>query len=127
MDFGEMVRADVASGRPRVLAVPAWDFGADRWSHARVAILRSIENGVPMARSAREGLLTLNDSFGRLVAIKPVGEDFATLAGEIPIHGLSGRTLYAQIGDAFGWLCLAFSAGMTIYARLRKQAVASPV
>jgi apolipoprotein N-acyltransferase len=116
MDFADVIRADVARKHPNVLAVPAWDFGADRWSHARIAILRSIENGVPMARAAREGLLTLNDCYGRLVARALVKDGFAMVVAEIPLHGPSGQTLYARIGDLFGWLCLALGAGSAIYA-----------
>src|SRR5262249_42731680 len=59
MDFDDMIRSDEVATRPELLAVPAWDFDKDDWSHARVAVLRSVENGVPMARSARDGLLTL--------------------------------------------------------------------
>src|SRR5207342_332130 len=68
MDFQAMIRADAAATRPALFAVPAWDFDRDDWSHARVAVLRSVENGVPMARSARDGLLTLNDRYGRVIA-----------------------------------------------------------
>jgi apolipoprotein N-acyltransferase len=51
MDFHAMIRSDEVATKPELLAVPAWDFKEDDWSHARVAILRSVENGVPMART----------------------------------------------------------------------------
>jgi apolipoprotein N-acyltransferase len=107
MDFQRMLRRDERATRPRLLAVPAWDFGADGWFHARDAVLRSVENGVPMARSARDGLLTLNDRYGRIVAQAPTVAGFSTLVGELPLAGRGGATPYDRIGDAFGWLCLA--------------------
>ncbi len=106
MDFPATIRRDAIANRPQMFAVPAWDFGADGWSHARPAILRSIETGTPLARSARDGLLTLNDRFGRLAASKPVGAGPTTVVGDLPLHGRGGDTLYARVGNAFGWACL---------------------
>jgi apolipoprotein N-acyltransferase len=107
MDFQTMIRDDEVATRPVLLAVPAWDFDKDDWSHARVAVLRSVENGVPMARSARDGLLTLNDRYGRLIAATRTVGGFKTLIGDLPLDGRGGNTLYDRIGDIFGWLCLA--------------------
>lgn len=121
MDYQRMLRHDERMTRPRLLAVPAWDFGADRWFHARDAVLRSVENGVPMARSARDGLLTLNDRFGRIVAESRTGPGFTTTVGELPLAGRGGATLYDRIGDAFGWLCLLLGASL-VGASLRRGA-----
>ncbi len=124
MDFQAMLRADMVATTPKLLAVPAWDFVADATSHARIAILRSIENGVPMARSARNGLLTLNDRYGRVVAMRVTGgEGFMTLVGELPLDGRGGETLYDRIGDTFGWLCLVVGLGLTglAFARRRRE------
>jgi apolipoprotein N-acyltransferase len=123
MDFQAMVRRDEVATRPLLLAVPAWDFGADGWAHARVAILRSVENGVPMARTARDGLLTLNDRYGHIVAMRKTGGDFVSLTGELPLDGRGGNTVYDRIGDAFGWLCMAvgFSIGAVSFARRKPR------
>lgn len=112
MDFQAMIRRDEVATHPRLLAVPAWDFDKDDWSHARVAVLRSVENGVPMARSARDGLLTLNDRYGRLVARARTVGGFTTVIGELPLDGTGGHTLYDRIGDVFGWLCLVLGAAL---------------
>jgi apolipoprotein N-acyltransferase len=112
MDFDRMIRADEIATRPELLAVPAWDFEADNWSHARVAVLRSVENGVPMARSARDGLLTLNDRYGRIVAAARTRSDFRTLIGNLPLAGRGGDTLYDRIGDTFGWFSIVLSLGL---------------
>lgn len=112
MDFQRMLRRDERATRPRLLAVPAWDFGADGWFHGRDAVLRSVENGVPMARSARDGLLTLNDRYGRVVAEASTVAGFTTVVGELPLAGRGGGTLYDRIGNLFGWLCLALGIGL---------------
>jgi apolipoprotein N-acyltransferase len=112
MDFQAMLRSDEIATKPMLLAVPAWDFDKDDWSHARVAVLRSVENGVPMARTARDGLLTLNDRYGRLVAATRSSGEFRTLVGDLPLDGRGGNTFYDRIGDVFGWLCMALGAGL---------------
>lgn len=120
MDYQRMLRSDDRATRPKLLAVPAWDFGADGWFHARDAVIRSVENGVPMARSARDGLLTLNDRFGRIVARSATVGGFTTVVGELPLGGRGGATLYDRIGDVFGWLCLALGLGLVAASFLRK-------
>jgi apolipoprotein N-acyltransferase len=127
MDFHSMIRADAVTTRPTVLAVPAWDFIKDDWAHARVAVLRSVENGVPMARSARDGLLTLNDRYGRLIAVTRTGDGFRTVTGDLPLDGRGGATLYDKIGDVFGWLCLAVGIELSGIALLKGRAHARPV
>lgn len=112
MDFQRMLRRDERATRPKLLAVPAWDFSADGWFHARDAVLRGVENGVPMARNARDGLLTLNDRFGRIIAAAPTVSGFTTVVGELPLAGRGGATLYDRIGDLFGWLCLALGVAL---------------
>lgn len=124
MDFQAMLRRDAVATHPALLAVPAWDFDKDDWSHARVAVMRSVENGVPMARSARDGLLTLNDRYGRIVARARTVGGFTTLVGDLPLSGRGGDTIYDKIGDAFGWLCLAASVllyGATFAVRRAKS------
>jgi apolipoprotein N-acyltransferase len=112
MDFPRMLREDETATRPVLLAVPAWDFDRDDWSHARVAMMRSVENAVPMARAARDGLLTLNDRYGNLVARARTVGGFTTVIGDLPLDGRGGGTIYDRIGDAFAWLCMALSAGI---------------
>jgi apolipoprotein N-acyltransferase len=112
MDFHAMIRSDEVATRPELLAVPAWDFGQDGWSHARVAIMRSVENGVPLARTARRGLLTLNDRYGRIVAQARSAGGFTTVIGDLPLAGRGGTTVYDRFGDIFGWLCLVIALGI---------------
>jgi apolipoprotein N-acyltransferase len=119
MDFEGMIRRDEVATKPLLLAVPAWDFGKDGWSHGRIAILHSVENGVPMARAARDGLLTLTDRYGRIVAAAKTTDGFKTLIGDLPLAGRGGETLYDKIGDIFPWLCAALGLGLTAFAFLK--------
>jgi apolipoprotein N-acyltransferase len=116
MDFQAMLRSDSVLTKPVVLAVPAWDFDKDDWSHARIAVLRSVENGLPMARSARNGLLTLNDRYGRLVARTKTLGGFTVLIGDLPLQGRGGDTVYDRIGDVFGWLCGVVGLGLVSWS-----------
>jgi apolipoprotein N-acyltransferase len=121
MDFHAMIRADTAATHPSLLAVPAWDFHIDDWSHGRVSLMRSVENGVPMARNARDGLLTLNDRYGRIVARAQTTGPFQTLIGDLPLDGRGGKTIYDRIGDVFGWLCLVLGIATAAFAFFKKK------
>src|SRR6266487_2519393 len=105
MDFPQLSREYAGEGA-NLLLVPAWDFNLDRWLHARMAVLRAVENGFALARSARNGLLTLSDNRGRILA------ETATVTGRfVSITGIVNvareKTFYAQAGDWFAWLCVA--------------------
>lgn len=121
MDFQAMLRADSAAAAPMLMAVPAWDFEADAYAHARMAILRSVENGFTMARAARNGLLTLSDDYGRVIARRPSGPGFVALTGDMPLGEAGGHTLYDRIGDAFAWACAALSAMLLVLAATRAR------
>jgi len=106
MDFPAGLRRD-AMLKPTLLAVPAWDFGADASWHARGAILRGVENGFAVVRAANQGLLTVSDAYGRVLAQKRSGDGMVLLRGSVP-RG-PGVTLYAKTGDSLAWLCLGMS------------------
>jgi apolipoprotein N-acyltransferase len=110
MDFPALGRRYGSYGAALVL-VPAWDFGADAWLHSRMAMLRAVESGFWMARSAREGLMLVSDPYGRVTAQQPSKADMSLLAALIPLHKPM-RTTYVSIGDAFGWACLG--AGLAL-------------
>lgn len=132
MEFPRTIRHDTVALRPRLLAVSASEVGthgdwsnlgpaADDWFHARDAVLRSVENGVPMARTAAHGLLTLSDRYGRIVTETRTSGEFITLVGNLPLEGRGGSTLYDRIGDAFGWLCVALGAGLVAASFYRSR------
>ena len=105
MDFPKLSREYAAEGA-NLLLVPAWDFNLDRWLHARMAVLRAVENGFALARSARNGLLTLSDNRGRILAEMETAPDrFVSITGKVNVS--REETFYARTGDWFAWLCVA--------------------
>jgi apolipoprotein N-acyltransferase len=105
MDFPRLSREYAADGA-NLLLVPAWDFNLDGWLHGRMAVLRAVENGFALARSARNGLLTLSDNRGRILAeAATVPGRFVSITGNV--NGSREETFYARAGDWFAWLCVA--------------------
>lgn len=107
MDFPGTIRPDAAKG-VRLMGVPAGDFGIDRWQHARMAVMRTVEDGFAMVRPAHDGLVIATDAEGRLIAAKkdaPTG--LTMIVADLPLG--SGPTLYVRIGDVFPWLCVMLS------------------
>lgn len=90
-----------------VMLVPAWDFHRDAWMAANMTKMRGVENGFSVVRSSREGLLTVSDAYGRMLA---VGESRplpgASLFASAPV-GPRIPTIYSRIGDLLGWACVA--------------------
>lgn len=105
MDFPELSREYALQGANLLLA-PAWDFNLDRWLHARMAVLCAVENGFALARSARNGLLTLSDNRGRIIAeTATVPGRFVSITGKVNVA--HEQTFYTRTGDWFAWLCMA--------------------
>ena len=103
MDFANTVRTTAAHG-VRLMIVPADDFGRDRWIHARMAIMRGVENGFAVVRSAFDGLATISDAQGRILVSAPTARPgMVTIQADVALG--SGPTLYTRIGDGFPWLC----------------------
>ena len=103
MDFPRLSREYSQDGIG-LLIVPAWDFVLDGWLHGRMAILRGVESGFSIARSAKLGILTLTDDRGRVLAERDtIGPQFATVIANIPVH--HDATIYSRFGNWFGYLC----------------------
>jgi apolipoprotein N-acyltransferase len=112
MDFPRTILGDAKYGI-RLMGVPAGDFGKDAWLHARMAIMRGVENGFSIVRAADEGLLTASDAEGRLIAQKNAASSGMTvLIAALPLG--PGPTLYTRIGDVFAWcdIILFFGIGV---------------
>jgi apolipoprotein N-acyltransferase len=97
-----------------LLLVPAWDQTEDRWWHGHMALMRGIENGYSIVRSAKAGYLTVSDDRGRVLAeaTNIPSETFTTLLATVPVRHDS--TLYQSWGDWFAWLDLAGLVGLLI-------------
>ena len=112
LDFPALGREYGARGSG-LLLVPAWDFVSDAWLHDRMAAMRAIESGFALARAAKQGLLTVRDARGRLVAsMRSDAAPMATLATRVEVR--HDATIYARYGDWFAWLCAIVAAGLVI-------------
>jgi apolipoprotein N-acyltransferase len=119
MDFPKLSREYAREGA-NLLLVPAWDFNLDRWLHARMAVLRAVENGFALARSARNGLLTLSDNRGRILAeTATVSEHFVSITGKVNVR--REKTFYARAADWFAWLCVAMFVALLVTRLLNRK------
>ena len=108
MDFPQLSRQYGNEGTGLML-VPAWDFVTDGWLHGRMAVLRGVESGFSIARAPKQGILTITDDRGRVLAERDTGSaPFATVVASVPVW--NERTLYDRAGDWFAWLDLVLSA-----------------
>jgi apolipoprotein N-acyltransferase len=132
MDFTDPARTYGQAGTGLVLA-PAWDFLVDRFWHGHIAVMRAVEDGFSLVRSARNGLLTVTDNRGRVVAETATNTaPFATLLATVPTG--HSRTLFLSLGDWFGWcsaillLCVLVQLmrGQTPNGRARGDSSAVP-
>ncbi len=96
------------AGQAGLMAVPAWDFGQDGWMGARMTVMRGIENGYAIARSARHGLVGAYDARGRVIAEQPSHTGMTVVTVVIP--GNRVQTLYSLIGEVFGQVCVGMVA-----------------
>jgi len=95
--------------------------GAAQWQHAISALFRTVENGLPLVRSANNGLTCWIDARGSLREIwrdsrgTIYGPGFMNL--EVPLLPLGqtrSPTFYHQHGDWFGWTCVAIAVWMLL-------------
>jgi apolipoprotein N-acyltransferase len=103
--FPEFIR-QAPNGAADLLILPVNDWKAVRIAHFQMHAFRAIETGVPIVRAAASGISGAFDPWGRVLGFT---DFFApgdrSLTVQLPVGGV--RTLYARIGDAFAWLCVA--------------------
>lgn len=120
MDFPSWSRRYARTG-VRIMAVPAWDFVRDARLHARMAVVRGVENGFAVARAALEGSLTVSDAYGRIAAETTSAWRPDALLVTTVMPG-PGATVYTRTGDWLGWLSVAGTVAFagTLIARRRR-------
>ncbi|WP_052589766.1 apolipoprotein N-acyltransferase [Luteipulveratus mongoliensis] len=127
LDYPNLVR-DFRNAGSTVLLAPAWDFFNDGWLHGRMAVTRGVESGLALARSGRDGRLTISDGTGRVVAERESSWDRpTTIVADIPTR--TPRTLYARFGDWFAWLCvlgMLYGVGRLVIDHRRARRVNGP-
>ncbi|WP_035349426.1 nitrilase-related carbon-nitrogen hydrolase [Edaphobacter aggregans] len=113
MDFARPARSYGEAGAG-VLLVPAWDFFVDDAWHGHIAVMRGVEDGFSVVRSAKGGFLTVSDWRGRIVAeARSNSAPFATLIADVPAE--HHATVYQRRGDWFAWV----SVGLLVFVLLR--------
>jgi len=85
--------------------------------HWRQAIVRSVEEGLPLVRAANDGISSVSDSYGRIIARTGLGER-TVLDANLPQNRV--ETLYSRFGNGFFWAAIvvfaavaSLSAGMS--------------
>ncbi|MGF6118608.1 apolipoprotein N-acyltransferase [Janthinobacterium lividum] len=122
MHFAPLGQAYGAAGAQAML-VPAWDFQLDAWMGARMTVVRGVENGYAVLRAAREGVLTVSDAYGRMLAERASSAmPGSTLLAPLPAQP-SIATWAGWLGPLFGWLCVAL--GVILLCVGRRAAPAS--
>jgi apolipoprotein N-acyltransferase len=106
----------------RVMLVPAWDFDRDAQMAANMTKMRGVESGFMVVRSSRDGLLSITDAYGRVLAVQrsdklPGSTLFATVEVAAP-----PPTLYTRIGDALGWACVLAAIVLVVLSYRAPQA-----
>jgi apolipoprotein N-acyltransferase len=114
MDFPEWA-IQYARQNIGLMLVPAWDFQVDEVWHSRMTVVRGIEGGYAVARSANEGLLTVSNQLGQVLAEKR-SSDAPEVLLVAQVRQGSGHTFYSRAGDWFAWLMLIVIVVMSVWA-----------
>jgi apolipoprotein N-acyltransferase len=103
MDFPQYIR-QAGLMKSDLLIAPSFDWPEIKNTHAKMARLRAIENGISLLRPASSGLSTAVDPYGRIVACV---DDFKSSGAPIVavLQMESAQTLYTLLGDSWAWIC----------------------
>jgi apolipoprotein N-acyltransferase len=77
------------------------------YQHFRQAVIRGIEEGLPVVRVANTGISSVNDSYGRIIHRLGLGEE-GYIDSELPVA--AAPTLYSRYRDMPFFVMLAFLA-----------------
>jgi apolipoprotein N-acyltransferase len=104
MDFPWLVR-QAGQAHADLLIAPSLDWETAKRSHAQLASVRAVENGVSLLRPSGDGISQAVDHQGRvLAAVDSFATNKAVFVTSVPARGVA--TLYAVIGDIFAYLCI---------------------
>ncbi len=107
LDFPRHIRQAAKMNAGLILA-PSNDWEDIKNTHARMARLRAIENGISLLRPANGGVSIAVDPYGRILSqVDNYTSQGAPLFAVIPIDPVP--TVYSFLGDYFNWLCLILS------------------
>ena len=106
MDYPELSRR-YGNRDVGLMLVPAWEFGPDYLWHGHMALMRAVEDGFSIARTAKQGYLTASDDRGRILAEKLTLPEtgYTTMIADVPVR--HDPTLFQMWGNWFAWFDLA--------------------
>lgn len=117
--YPSLIREAVLGGSQLLTTVTndAW-FGASSapYQHFELASMRAIEQGRYLVRAANTGISGVVDPYGRVVARSALFEQVSVVER---VRLLTGRTIYATIGDAIAYVAMAVTLlALVMYRRL---------
>ena len=119
--FPDLVRRSVNGGARLLVNITndSW-FGptAGPFQHAQLAVLRAVENRVPIARSANTGVSMFVDSFGRT---HDTTEIFTRTFASRDLTVGSEQTFYTRNGDFFAQAVLLLAIAATLIAFVQSK------
>jgi apolipoprotein N-acyltransferase len=118
MHFAQLGRG-YGAARTQLMLVPANDFVRDAWLSDRITVLRGVEGGYAIARAARQGVSSVSDRNGRILAQAASSAQSVTVVhARVPIPDTTEPTPYVRFGDLFGWSCVAAWLALALGWRL---------
>jgi apolipoprotein N-acyltransferase len=122
MDYPELARR-YGGNAVGLILVPAWEFGSDELWHGHMALMRGVEDGFTIVRTAKAGFLTVSDDRGRVLAEEATSpnREFTTMLAQVPVR--HDATLYQKWGDWFAWLDLVLLSALLL-SFLKKESQA---
>jgi len=107
-------------------SMESWPDIESTW-HVRYAAFRAVENGVSLVRVTAGGISIATDPYGRILAsMNHHTAADRVMVAQVPTH--RAPTVYAALGDVFGWLTVAGFVVLAGWAIIggRKVTVAAP-
>lgn len=120
--FPETARCQVKNGADFIVIVTndSWyKTSSAIYQHADQAIMRAIENNVPVIRSANTGVSRIIDNFGRVVSETKVNER-VVMRGSVFLP--QTMTFYTKTGELIVPLCSLSVFAFLIYGVIKKKA-----
>lgn len=121
MDFPQYIR-QAGVMKSDLLIAPSNDWPEIKKTHAKMARLRAIENGISLLRPTSSGLSITVDPYGNIVSsVDDFKSNGAPLVAVLPMGSV--QTLYTLLGDFWTWVC-AFGGFILIFlgiVRRRKE------
>ena len=119
--FPELARQYVQAGARVLVAITndAW-FGRSSapYQHLAISTFRAIETRTPLIRAANTGVTAIVDQNGHIRTMTALFVE-AYRTGEVQPG--SGKSIYLTIGDAPAWFCVLLTAGVALFAWIKRK------